>query len=219
VVVTSSGALVYRHATQLEVEGWLQAGRIRYRTEEPKQFQFIDVTAAPLQGSIALDVLNEADSPIRVNIWSQPGLGALPTAQVPTNINPLRFISLKLTLTRAGDGISGPEVHGFQVKALPAARPQRLYQLPLKCFDIEKWATGQIDPYGYEGFARDRYYALRAAEDAGGVVVLRDYRFPSPQGELCKIEGMRFVQTYPGDPAHQAGVFGGTLIVTLRTLT
>lgn len=219
VVVTSSGAIVYRHATQLETEGWIQSGRIRYRTEEAKQFQFIDVTAAPLQGSIALDVLNEADSPARINLWSQSGLGVLPTAQVPTNMNPLRFVSLKLTLTRSGDGISGPEVHGWQVKALPAGKPQRLYQLPLKCFDVEKWSGGQIDPYGYQGFARDRYYSLRDAEDAGGVVVLRDYRFESPIGELCKIEGMRFVQTYPSDPAHPGGVFGGTLIVTLRTLT
>jgi len=219
VAATSSGSLVYRHATQLETEGWLWSGRIRYRTEEPKWFQFVDVSAAPLQGSIALDVLNEADSPSRINVWSKPGLGALPTAQVPTNLNPLRFVSLKLTLTRSADGITGPEVHGFQMKALPAAKPQRLYQIPLKCFDVETWSTGQVDPYSYVGFARDRYYALRAAEDAGGVVVLRDYRFPTPQGELCKIEGMRFVQTRAGDPAHQAGVFGGTLIVTLRTLT
>lgn len=219
VVATSSGALVYRHSTQLETEGWLQSGRIRYRTEEPKQFQFIDVSAAPLRGSVALDVLNEADSPTRINVWSVPGLGALPTAQVPTNLNPLRFISLKLTLTRAGDGVTGPEVHGFQVKALPAAKPQRLYQLPLKCLDLEQWKTGQVDPYGYVGYARDRYYALRAAEDAGGVVVLRDYRFESPQGELCKIEEVKFVQTRADDPSHPRGVFEGILVVTLRTLT
>ena len=219
VVVTSSGAVVYRHLTQLEPEGWIQSGRIRFRTEEPKQFQFVDVSAAPLMGALTLDVLNEADSPVRINQWTQAGLGTLPTAQVPTNTGPLRFVSLKLTFTRAGDGISGPEVHGWQVKALPAGKPQRLYQLPLKCLDVEQWSTGQVDPYGYKGYARDRYYALRQAEDAGGVVVLRDYRFPSPQGELCKIEGIKFVQTRPGDPAHQQGVFEGTLVVTLRTLT
>jgi hypothetical protein len=128
-------------------------------------------------------------------------------------------MSLKLTLTRAGDSISGPEVHGWQVKALPAGKPQRIYQIPLKCFDRETWSTGQEDPYGYLGYARDRYYALRAAEDAGGVVVLRDYRFPSPQGELCKIEGMRFIQSSAGNPSKQQGVFEGILLVTLRTLT
>jgi hypothetical protein len=219
VAVTSSGALVYRHATQFEPEGWIQSGRIRFRTEEPKLYQFIDVSAAPLKGAVVLDVLNESDSPKRIGAWNVPGAGALPTAQVPPDTGPLRFMSLKLTLTRGSDGISGPEVHGWQVKALPAGKPQRLYQLPLKCIDREIWSTGQEDPYGYEGYAHDRYYALRAAEDAGGVVVLRDYRFSSPQGELCKIEGMRFIQTMPGDASHPQGIFGGILLVTLRTLT
>jgi hypothetical protein len=219
VVVTSSGALVYQHATQLEAEGWIQSGRIRYRTEEPKLFQFIDISAAPLRGVISLDVLNEADSGKRIGQYTVPGMGALPTAQIPADTGPLRFMSLKLTLTRAGDGISGPEVHGWQVKALPAGKPQRLYQLPLKCYDRETWTTGYEDPYGYVGYGHDRYYALRAAEDSGGVVMLRDYRFASPQGELCKIEGMRFVQTSAGNPSKQQGVFEGILIVTLRTLT
>lgn len=219
VAVTSSGALVYRHATQLEAEGWIQSGRIRFRTEEPKLFQFVDVSAAPLQGSVTLDVLNEADSPSRIGQWTKPGMGTLPTAQVKTDTGPLRFMSLKLTLTRAADVINGPEIHGWQVKALPAGKPQRLYQLPLKCFDRETWSTGQEDPYGFDGYAHERYYLLRQAEDAGGVVMLRDYRFASPQGELCKIEGMRFVQTSVQNPSKQEGAFEGLLLVTLRTLT
>lgn len=219
VVVTSSGSLVYRHATQLETEGWMQSGRIRFRTEEPKLFQFVDVSAAPLQGVVSLDVLNEADSGKRIGQWTKPGMGALPTAQVPADTGPLRFMSLKLTLTRAGDGINGPEIHGWQVKALPAGKPQRIYQLPLKCFDRETWSTGAEDPYGYLGYAKERYYALRAAEDVGGVVMLRDYRFESPQGELCKIEELKFIQTSSGNPSKQQGVFEGVLVVTLRTLT
>ena len=219
VVVTSSGGLVYRHATQLEAEGWIQSGRIRFRTEEPKLFQFVDVSAAPLQGTITLDVLNEADSEVRLIQWSKPGLGTLPTAQVKTEVGPLRFLSVKLTLTRASDSISGPEVHGWQVKALPAVKTQRIYTLPLKCYDNEKWSSGQEDTDGYDGFARDRYYSLRAAEDAGGVVMLRDYRFESPAGELCKLEGMKFVQTAPGTQDKLVGNFGGILLVTLRTLT
>jgi len=219
VAVTSSGGLVYRHETQLEAEGFIQSGRIRYRTEEPKLFQFVDVSAAPLAGTITLDVLNEADTPVNLIRWSKPGLGTLPTAQVPTEVGPLRFLSVKLTLTAAPDSISGPEVHGWQVKSLPAVKTQRLYTLPLLCYDREKWSTGQEDPYGYDGYARDRYYSLRAAEDAGGVVMLRDYRFPSPAGELCKIEGMKYVQSTPGNPDKLYGGFGGVLVVTLRTLT
>lgn len=219
IAVTTSGGLVYRHETQLETEGWIQSGRIRFRTEEPKLFQFVDVSAAPLQGTITLDILNEADSEVRLIQWSKPGLGTLPTATVKTEVGPLRFMSVKLTLTRASDSISGPEIHGWQVKALPAVKTQRVYTLPLKCFDNEKWSSGQEDVDGYDGFARDRYYALRASEDAGGVVVLRDYRFESPAGELCKIEGMKFVQSAPGSQDKLRGNFGGVLLVTLRTLT
>lgn len=219
VVVTSSGGLVCRHETELESVGWIRSGRIRYRTEEPKLFQFVDVSAAPLQGAITLDVLNEADSEIRLITWSKPGTGTLATASVGTEVGPVRFMSVKLTMTRASDSISGPEIHGWQVKALPAVKTQRVYTLPLECYDREQWASGQEDTDGYAGYARDRYYGMRAAEDAGGVVVLRDYRFESPVGELCKIEGMRFIQTQPGSPDRLYGGFGGVLVLTLRTLT
>ena len=220
VVVTAGGDLVYRHATELEPSGYLQMGRVRFRTEEPKKFQFVNVSAEALQGSIQLDVLNEADTPRTLITYNTAGQGVLPTAEVPIELGPLRFMSVKLTLNRATDVTAGPVVHGVQLKALPAAKPQRIYTLPLDCYDRERWSTGMEDPYGYDGFARDRYMSVRAAEDAGGVVVLRDYRFPqNPVGELCKIESLKFVQQVQGDPNKQAGGFGGILVVTLRTLT
>lgn len=218
IAVTSSGSLVYRHATQLEAEGWMQSGRIRYRTEEPKIFQFVDVSAAPLAGQLTLEGLNEADTPFSLLRWSKPGLGVLPTAQIPSEIGRMRFMSLKLTFTRASNSIDGPVVHGWQVKAQPASKPQRVFTLPLWCYDREKWSTGAEDPYGYEGWARDRYQALCAAEDAGGVVMLRDYRYPSPVGALCKIDEMKYVQVAPGNPDTEVGGMGGILVVTLRTL-
>lgn len=218
VVVTQSGSLVYRHATQLEAEGWIQSGRIRYRTEEPKIFQFVDVSAAPLSGTLTLDALNEADTPFRLIQWNKPGLGVLPTAQVSSDLGRMRFMSLKLTFTRASNSIDGPVVHGWQMKALPGGKPQRVFTLPLFCYDDEKWATGAEDPYAYPGYARDRYQALCAAEDAGGVVMLRDYRYPSPVGNLCKIDSMKYIQLVPGDPDTESGGLGGILMVTLRTL-
>jgi hypothetical protein len=103
------------------------------------------------------------------------------------------------------------------VKALPAARPQRLYTIPLLCYDQEQWSNGQFD--GYEGYARDRYLSIRAAEDAGGVVLLVNYNFPNPQGELCRLEEVKFVQLQQPDGWQIDGGFGGILAVTLRTLT
>lgn len=219
VSVTAGGAIVFRHATELESEGYLTTGRIRYRTEEPKKFQFVNVSAAPLVGAISVDFIDEADSAARLITYNTPGMGELPTAEVPNDSSIQRFMALKLTLDRSlTDPTAGPEVRGFQVKALPASKPQRLYTLPLECYDDEKWSTGQRDPYGYAGWARDRYLSLRMAEDAGGVVILRDYRLESPDAELVKIESLKFVQLVQPDDRLSGG-FGGVLVATLRTLT
>lgn len=216
-LVTSGGAVNYTHASNLCSSGYIQTGRIRFRTDEFKTYHFIDCTAAPLEGSVVLDVLNDADSLANVLTWSDQGK-ALPSAQFPSTFGRQRFVSLKLTLNRDADTAStGPIIYGVRVKALPAGPPQRIYTLPLQCFDYEMWSTGQIE--GYDGWAYDRYLSVRAAEDAGGITLLTNYGFPSPLAELCRIEEMKFVQLVPPDAEQKDGGFGGVLLVTLRTLT
>lgn len=217
VVATVSGAVSYQHASNLCASGFIQTGRIRFRTDEFKTYHYIDVTAAPLAGSVTLDTLNDADSQANVLTWSEQG-HALPSAQFPATFGQQRFVSLKFTLQPdPGDLTAGPVIYGVRVKALPAARPQRIYTLPLLCYDDEEWSTGQRE--GYDGFGRDRYLAVRAAEDAGGVVLLVDYQFTQPAGELCRIESMKFVQLQQPDDRQITGGLAGVLIVTLRTLT
>jgi hypothetical protein len=209
--------VMYTHATNLCSSGYVQTGRIRFRTDEFKTYHFIDCTAEPLNGSIVLDALNDADSLANVLTWSDQGK-ALPSAQFPATFGVQRFVSLKLTLGRSGtDSTKGPKILGVRVRALPAARPQRIYTLPLLCYDQEQWSTGQFE--GYNGFARDRYLSVRAAEDAGGIVLLVDYNFPTPAAELCRIEGIKFVQLQQPDSNQVDGGLGGILVVTLRTLT
>lgn len=217
VVATVAGSVQYTHASNLCSIGYIQTGRVRYRTDELKTYHYVEMTAAPLEGSVTLDVLNEADSSLQVVTYDTPGV-ALPPAQIPSSVGPQRFMSVRLTLqTAAGDATSGPLIQGVRVKALPAMPPQRIYTLPLACFDHEQWSTGQAE--GYDGWAWDRYLAVRAAEDAGGITLLVNYGFPSPLGELCRIEEMKFVQLLPPDSEQKDGGFGGVLMVTLRTLT
>lgn len=217
VAVTTAGAVQYTHATNLCSTGSIQTGRMRFRTDEFKTYHYIDCTAAPLQGSVVLDVLNDADSLANVLTWSTQGK-ALPSAQFPATFGRQRFVSVKLTLNRSGtDATTGPVIYGVRVKALPAGPPQRIYSLPLQCFDYEQWSTGQQE--GYDGWAYDRYLSVRAAEDAGGVVLLTNYGFPSPSAELCRIEELKFIQLLPPDSEQKDGGFGGVLVVTLRTLT
>jgi hypothetical protein len=217
VISTLGGAVQYQHATDRASEGFIQTGRIRYRTDELKTYHYVDVTAEPLEGSLTLDLLNDSDSESRIITWDVQGK-TLPTANVPSVLSTQRFMSVKLTFQRdTVDHSLGPVVFGVRVKALPAALPQRIYTLPLLCYDQEQWSSGQNE--GYQGFARDRYLALRAAEDAGGVVLLVNYNFPEPTGELCRIEEMKYVQLQQPDGWQVDGGFGGLLLVTLRTLT
>lgn len=217
VTALSSGAVAYQHATRLVALGTIQTGRIRFRTDEFKSFVYCDVSAEPLRGTVSLDLLNSADTETRVVTWSTQGV-ALSTAQVPAEYGPQRFISAKLTLQRSDTDVTlGPVIQGVRIKALPAAKPQRIYSLPLACYDHESWSTGQSE--GYDGFARDRYLSVRSAEDAGGVVLLVNYGYPDPVGELVKIEEMKFIQLTQPDARQVDGGLGGILVVSLRTLT
>lgn len=216
VVVGADGSYAYRHKTELEATGYLQTGRIRYRTDEVKTYMYVDVSAEPLVGTVTLDILNDADSETRIIVFSEQGL-PLSSSQVPAAYGPQRFMSVKLTLGRAASLTTGPVIQSVKVKALPAVRPQRIYTLPLLCYDQEQWSSGQRE--GYDGFASDRYRSLKAAEDAGGVVLMVNYGYPAPTGEMCHIESMKFVQLVQPDMNQIDGGLGGILMVTLRTLT
>lgn len=217
VVSTVSGSVAFQHASELCATGYIQTGRIRFRTDEFKTYHYVEVTAEPLEGSLTLDLLNDADSEAQIITWNVQGQ-TLPEAQVPSSFGSIRYMSARLTLQRlAADETAGPVVLGVRVKALPAGKPQRIYVLPLLCYDEEQWSSGQSE--GYEGFGRDRYLSVRSAEDAGGIVLLVNYNFPEPQAELCRIEEMKFIQLQQPDDRQLDGGFGGILAVTLRTLT
>lgn len=218
IVVDTAGSLAYRHATELEAAGSLTGSRIRYRTDEPKTFQRVATTIAPLAGTLEVVVLNDADSERPLITYNEQGKTNIAVAELPNEANPNRFASVKLNFTRkATDATQGPTVYGVQVKALPASKPQRVYQIPLMCYDREKWSTDQTE--GYDGFARDRYEALKMAENAGSPVKLVDYTVEPTQGELVRIEELRMIRHTQPHATNQVGSWGGILVATLRTLT
>lgn len=217
IVCTVNGDAVYRHATELEATGYLQSGRVRFRTDEPKTFSRIATTVAPLAGTLEMVMLNDADSELSLITYSDPGQTNLGVAEVPNERNPMRFMSFKLNFARSTGLTTGPTVYGVQIKALPASKPQRLYEIPLACYDREAWSTGQLE--GYDGFARARYEALTMAEDNGAPVLLRDYTREPTTAVLCRIEEVKLVRMTQPDATNLAASWGGVLIVTLRTLT
>jgi hypothetical protein len=102
---------------------------------------------------------------------------------------------------------------GYQLKAIPAIKRQRLISLPLMNFDYVK------DRYnvesGYEGLADVNLLALEDIESDGDVIVFQD--FTTGEQVRCIIESMSYTRTTP--PNHRFSGDGGILYCTIRTVS
>ena len=212
VATHSNGSLWYRHSTDYVSSGFLQTGRIRYRTTERKLFRFLSMEIQPLTGQIEADIILEGGSTSAVATLTKQGEVALD--RYPINIEPARYVSVKFTLQPQGTTAT-PTLNSYQVDAYPCVAPQRLITVPLLCFDREKAKSGQW--YGGEGFAIDRLSAIQELEKQATTVAFQDFTM-GDTGQLVTIERIRFVQTSPGPTrgALSAGA-GGILLLELRT--
>ena len=208
---TTKGELQVEHTTNKRNTGWLQTGRIRYSTIEPKFFRYINVQCTTGSGdSIQVEVIPRTGASNSVAIVSEGLsnqdilLAALNTAQ--------EYVSFKFTLNNATDDQQLPVLQAYQVKAVPATRRQRMYQYPLSCFDTEmdKWGV----EFGYGGRSMEYIQRLEAIEETGRFVTVTDYR----TGEQYQgvIEEVRF--TNESSPDKNENGFGGLLLVTVRKL-
>jgi hypothetical protein len=136
-----------------------------------------------------------------------------PEAATTNPEGPQEFLSYKFTLSRsASDTSKGPIFKGYQAKALPATKRQRLIQFPVWCYDIEK------DRYnvqtGYEGRAWERIQTLEEIEAQGDIVNVQD--FTTGERIQAIIERIQFDRKTP--PSGQFDGFGGLLLVTVRSV-
>lgn len=211
----SNGSIWLQSFNERVRQGWIQTGRIRYRTTEPKNFKFLNLEIAPLPGgSITADIVKEGDSVLPVGVVNVVGEVAPNSFAISTEV--MKYVSLKLTLNRESvSGVLSPTVHAFLLRALPAVKPQRMYTLPLMCFDHEQARSGQR--YGGDGYAKDRLQALQIIEDSADSVVFQDFSAQGAEGRIVTIESLRFVQTVPS-LATGDNNSGGLLIAQLRTV-
>jgi hypothetical protein len=206
----------YSHLTELVTSGFIQFGKVRYRTTEPKIFKFFQLEVEPLNGSIAADAILPNDTTNRFRLWDVQGTAELEQAALPASLGPQRSMGFKLTLTRASDPTKGPVIHSYAVKSLPAVKPQRLIQLPLMCYDREMWRTGQ--EWGNDGWSRDRLAALQAIEDSGDLVNWQDFSSADATGRQVRIDKVTFQQiSPPADPKPKIG-YGGVVVLILRSM-
>ena len=198
-----------QHPTELVSSGYMYTGQVRYSTLEDKSFRFLNLKRSVLDGTVQVRSVQaggtEADLYTYLDGTSNVEVQVVPAV-------PVESLGLKITLTRsASDATVGPEVSGWQFKALPAVARKQRWRLPLLCFDEETDRFGHRS--GFPGMAQQRYSDLRNALISGTPVVLQD--FMASETYTVLIEDIQLTQTSP--PRGSSGL-GGVLIVTCREL-
>lgn len=203
---------VREYATRLLPSGFLDTGRIRFNTEEPKLYKFFSVrTPTPLFGTVSVSVLSEGGGAIPYVTYS----GAVPSGvrdvATPTPAGPQNWMALRFTLGRDSDTALGGVLNGWQVKALPGVIRQRIITNIFLLLDEEQDRGGQR--IGYEGYTRERLEAFKAVARAGDVVLYQE--LADDISTQVVIDDWEFRQKGPPGPK---GPMGGYLTVVMRTV-
>ncbi|MGK5530864.1 hypothetical protein [Streptomyces sp. URMC 129] len=200
------------HATSLESTGTFVTGRVRYNTLTGKLFKFLTLrTPASLSGSLTASVIDPGGG--ETTVITVTGGAEAENVLLQSPATAAEWLQLKLTFTRDGSNAAlGPEVNGWQFKALPGELRQRIFQLPLSCFDFEQDRSGQ--QVGYEGRTLARLEQFETMAQRGDGVTYQD--LASGYSYLVLVDEYEFRQTSP--PGDNNAAYGGYLYVRLRTI-
>lgn len=206
------GAYLESSAT-LEPTGYFLTGKIRYTTLEPKIFKFLTVrTPATHYGTLTASVIDPTLTQSTVYVLNELGSDTITDIGVAAPGHSVEWLQLRLDFTRGTNTSTGPEVNGWQFKALPGATRQRLLTVPLLCFDREKDTNGQWE--GYEGRSLSRLQAFENIAQKGDTVIFQDVMYQ--QSWLVVIDDYEFKQA--ANPANNLHGYGGYLTVQMRTV-
>lgn len=210
--ITGVGAIKEEATTLLE-DGYLETGRIRYNTEEPKLYKFFSIrTPSPLLGNVAVTVLTENGGEISAITYSPTVASGTRDVGISSPAGPQNWIKFRFTLFRGGVPSEGGVLNGWQLKALPGSIRQRMISQTFLLLDKEEDRTGQR--IGRVGYARERFEAFKAAARAGDVVLYQELQ--ENVSTQVVIEDWQYIQTAP--PGPNRGVLGGYLTVIMRTV-
>jgi hypothetical protein len=209
--VQGSGSYL-EHATNLETTGTWTTGRVRYNTLTNKIFKFLTVrTPSTVQGSLTASVLDPGGG--ETSVITVTGGVNITNVLLQAPATAVEWLQLKLTFNRDGSDASlGPEVNGWQFKALPGEIRQRVFTLPLSCFDLEMDKYGQM--FGWEGRTLNRLEEFENVAQKGDAITYQD--LCSGTSYLVLVDEYEFTQRVP--PGNNCAGFGGYLYVRLRTI-
>jgi hypothetical protein len=210
--VLSEGSML-EDDLDLVPNGYLETGRIRFNTEEPKLYKFFSIrTPTPLEGALNVALLTEGGGVIPSITYSPSAPSGVKDVGITNPQGPQNWIALRFTLSRGVvDPTIGAILNGWQVKALPGSIRQRIITIPVLMLDEEVDKGGQT--IGYDGYTRDRLELFKAVARAGDVVLYQEL-----QEQLVTqvvIDDWEFRQT---GPPGVRGPIGGYLTVVMRTV-
>jgi len=197
--------------TNLVPSGYLRTGYIRYNTLEAKIFKLMQARVDTTNGGVTIQSVDASNNFYTIGVFGQES--AVPQININYPQTAQEYLGFKFTLTRSStDSTKGPLFTGYQLRSLPATPRQRLIQYPLSCFDHETDHFGV--EVGFEGAAYDRMSQLELIENNGDTIQIQDFR--TGESYLGIIEEMDFRNNTPSDKRFSG--FGGTLLVTIRTV-
>jgi hypothetical protein len=203
IAIASATNLYFESATEYRTSGFLTTGRIRFNTLENKYFKYIKERADHNGGSINISVdgslitsTSDTAGNQDVGITARQGM---------------EFQQYTFTLNR-GTTTTTPTLFGYQVKALPAVKKQRLIQIPLRCYNFDTDRNG--NQFGFEGAALARISVFETLEESADIVNVQDFR--TGESYQALIEECSFVSDTTS--SRISGNFGGLLTVTVRKI-
>ena len=212
--VASTG--IYFQSNTLVTKGYLQTGQIRYFTLEDKHFELVKLRETlPMSGKLKLTVVDSTNVATDIiTVDNSFDFTQDITGMDTQDVFPKESLALRFTLYSSASQAVGTEdsFNGYQLKALPAVRRQRIITLPLLCYDFEGDRYNMTT--GYEGRASERISALEGIESGGDVVILQD--FTNNETVRGVIESINFVRMTP--PERRFKGFGGMLMAQFRTV-
>ena len=208
---TDQGYVYVEDSSVLVESGYVTTGAIRYGTLEPKNFKFIRARGSYTSGSMDIQTVDSSGNSYDVitynSLSSEQEAATLSPTGSQENLSYKFILRRDTTLT-----YTGPTFKGYQLKALPATKRQRLIQFPVWCYDVE---TDRYDvKTGYEGRAWERMQTLEDLEAAGDIITYQD--FTTGERVQVLIEKVDFIRKSP--PSGRFDGFGGILTIIVRTV-
>lgn len=202
------------HSVNKISTGYLDTGRCRFNTVEPKLFKYMSIrTPSVLEGEIMVSIIDQNDGVTTYQTFGptlSPGTNDIST---PVPAGPQNWISLRFTLRRgAVDPTIGAKLDSWQIKALPGTLKQRMIVRNFLCFNQEKDKAGQL--IAGDTLALDRLTAVRQMCQRGDTVTFQD--LVNNISDQVVIDDYQFTMMAPPGPNGEN--YGGYLTLHLRTV-